>query len=504
MMALALWVLRRFLSWGVVVASFFIVTLVAGTEYYCFHRQAFGRPAPLAVVAFRVEVALLVWSFVASILLVPKTIKYLPNADEIAEQARGLHLMLPSGSLHPEDVLQWCKICRSYKPPRAHHCSQCNCCVTKMDHHCPWVNNCVHVGNQKAFFLFVLYVPIACAHSAAMMSPFALNVLLRRKKTISTFDTAVGIWCLTACAALVLVVGYLMKEQGVSLRYNMTPIEGYIVDKAETRRVNRTPSIPSFTYPYDLGFRRNVWEVFGHSAATCFLPTACPFRVYWPVLHGCSQFDLTMEQLSQKSEKALSSKQVVVLRTFNGRSLARRVVFCIPQIMHLGCCATLACPCVEPALDIAKGDTLVVSRFEKYWMFGRKKEQSATDYQPTGWFPRKLVKSLGDEPLPYPELAPMRGSWELPVRKAGEGRKELNDADIAFGTAFVFFDGARFRYRFSKEAFSVRKEPQTGVCSLNGVALVSRSLTELKWADGETWVRYSSGAAGANRKRGAC
>ena len=30
-----------------------------------------------------------------------------------------------------------CSRCNGFKPPRAHHCSQCDRCVMKMDHHCP-------------------------------------------------------------------------------------------------------------------------------------------------------------------------------------------------------------------------------------------------------------------------------------------------------------------------------------------------------------------------------
>ena len=54
----------------------------------------------------------------------------------------------------------------TWKPPRAHHCSECNFCVFKMDHHCPWINNCVGHRNMKYFLQFVFYIML----SSAMLS----------------------------------------------------------------------------------------------------------------------------------------------------------------------------------------------------------------------------------------------------------------------------------------------------------------------------------------------
>ncbi|KAI8055257.1 DHHC palmitoyltransferase-domain-containing protein [Syncephalis plumigaleata] len=54
--------------------------------------------------------------------------------------------------------IRYCHICQRVKPDRAHHCSQCNECVLRMDHHCPWVVGCVGYGNHKLFFLFLFYV----------------------------------------------------------------------------------------------------------------------------------------------------------------------------------------------------------------------------------------------------------------------------------------------------------------------------------------------------------
>lgn len=36
---------------------------------------------------------------------------------------------------------KFCVYCKIPKPPNAHHCRSCQCCVVDMDHHCPFVNN---------------------------------------------------------------------------------------------------------------------------------------------------------------------------------------------------------------------------------------------------------------------------------------------------------------------------------------------------------------------------
>ncbi|KAL2136822.1 hypothetical protein VTI74DRAFT_1036 [Chaetomium olivicolor] len=57
---------------------------------------------------------------------------------------------------------RWCSTCCNWKRDRAHHCSEIERCVKKMDHYCPWVGGIVGETAFKFFVQFTFYTAIYC------------------------------------------------------------------------------------------------------------------------------------------------------------------------------------------------------------------------------------------------------------------------------------------------------------------------------------------------------
>lgn len=71
-----------------------------------------------------------------------------------------------------------CATCLVPRPPGAHHCSVCDCCVAGFDHHCPFVGGCVGAGNRVTF-VCMLVAAAALSLYAAATSAAHFSLLLR-------------------------------------------------------------------------------------------------------------------------------------------------------------------------------------------------------------------------------------------------------------------------------------------------------------------------------------
>ncbi|XP_013187368.1 palmitoyltransferase ZDHHC6 [Amyelois transitella] len=280
-----------------------------------------------------------------------------------------------------KECLQFCSVCNGYKAPRSHHCRQCGRCVLKLDHHCPWINCCVGHLNHASFVKFLLAAVIGCLHASIVLSiciyhaihriwyihngtgsePMIYLTLTTLLLTLLAIGMAIGV---------VLAVGTLFYFQIRSILKNQTTIEDWIMEKAVCRHMEQ--GLRPFVFPYDLGRKRNFEMVF----------SAGYDGIHWPVRDGCGEYDLTLEQLSQKRDKLSRSRLYRCVSRYSGRWL--------PLLQSPR--AALAAPCsTEPRLPLREGDSVRVTRQRRYWLFGEKLTGSGEGRGPRGWFPRECA-----------------------------------------------------------------------------------------------------------------
>eukprot|EP01006_Ploeotia_vitrea_P012887 TRINITY_DN33961_c0_g1_i1.p2 TRINITY_DN33961_c0_g1~~TRINITY_DN33961_c0_g1_i1.p2 ORF type:complete len:231 (-),score=100.85 TRINITY_DN33961_c0_g1_i1:67-759(-) len=188
-------------------------------------------------------------------------------ADErIAGQLRDDPDLNPYRRDHRQNGYRFCDECECIKPMRTHHCSICKRCVLKFDHHCPWLNNCVGANNYRHFVLFLVYLWCGTLFFMTSSLPMLRDAIVDGRVESSSFLFAgiVAISAFLAATGFVLWNVYLMGT-------NQTTVEFYGNVFDSSRKRNTT-----FRNPYDLGFRNNVREVFGHNQTwwSWMLPSA--------------------------------------------------------------------------------------------------------------------------------------------------------------------------------------------------------------------------------------
>ncbi|KAH9958987.1 zf-DHHC-domain-containing protein [Russula dissimulans] len=170
---------------------------------------------------------------------------------------------------------RYCRMCKRYKPPRAHHCKTCKRCVLRMDHHCPWVNNCVGFYNYGHFIRFLFFVDISCTYHVTMLTRRVFDTFGNHYWDSS--DTKVLFWVIlnyATCVPVLLMVGGFSLYHFYAILGNTTTIEGWEKDKVAT--LIRRGKIREIKFPYNLGARRNVESMLGTNPLLWCCPNVGP------------------------------------------------------------------------------------------------------------------------------------------------------------------------------------------------------------------------------------
>jgi len=267
----------------------------------------------------------------------------------------------------------------------------------KMDHHCPWINTCCGHFNHGYFFYFLLFAPLGCVHSTYILGRtlyyaiyvdyfFSFNdsliVILSLAEFLCTFF-ATGL-----AIGVVIAVGSLWIIQLKSILKNETGVETWIKEKSQMR-MNEDNNSETFLYPYDLGRIRNFKEVITWTGQ-------CKGNgIVWTVAEGCGQYDLTIEQIMQKKDKAMHSQTYEIKKPYNGSLI---------PLFTFGCHVSFGSPCTdENRVPVSPGQIVKVTRWRKHWLYGQiifpldinssiSLKHRAKRGKPRGWFPRNCAR----------------------------------------------------------------------------------------------------------------
>ena len=164
---------------------------------------------------------------------------------------------------------RWCRVCDAPKPPRTHHCSVCKKCRLRMDHHCPWINQCVAYNNYGHFLRLLMYLVVGCAFVATVgMRPFLASMEVNASVPYVQGDLLVRLLSRRTRLQMTVVMALALGSALLALLlWNwwlaVTATTGIEVYAARSARKKLQLRGRIWVNQYDLGWRRNLEEVFG-------------------------------------------------------------------------------------------------------------------------------------------------------------------------------------------------------------------------------------------------
>ncbi|KAF9516559.1 hypothetical protein BS47DRAFT_1371685 [Hydnum rufescens UP504] len=245
-----------------------------------------SMPLLAALVPFNILLGLLFWNYFSTVRTDPGGVP--KNWEPDTRTDVGYEVKKLTG--RP----RYCRTCKEFKPPRAHHCQQCRR---------PWVNNCVGHYNYAHFIRFLILVDICCTYHLVMMSKRALAAIDPINYLDEPGSTELVFLVLNFCFCIpvILCVGIFSLYHFYCVANNTTTIEGWEKDKVAT--LVRKGKIREH-----LGTLQNVRYILGSSPLGFLLPTTpvTGTGLHYPVASGSGKW---IEFHNHESPRAESPRE---------------------------------------------------------------------------------------------------------------------------------------------------------------------------------------------------
>ncbi|KAG5439012.1 hypothetical protein PCANB_002343 [Pneumocystis canis] len=183
------WIIPPFLV-GVMGFTTWVYIVLICINYLIMHGRRLGI---VLLVVFFILLSMVALSFIRIIFTPPGYIprfkdlkEYLSNDIElgnyITDQMKTFYLY-DAYVCENDGFPRWCSVCEVYKPDRAHHCSEVQRCVLKLDHFCPWVGGVIGFTryNVHIFYIFRNSTTIESINFYARF--YLLNILYGTEKS---------------------------------------------------------------------------------------------------------------------------------------------------------------------------------------------------------------------------------------------------------------------------------------------------------------------------------
>lgn len=169
------------------------------------------------------------------------------------------------------DNTRICDVCKTYKPPRCHHCSRCNKCCLKFDHHCSFIDVCIGFHNYKYYvqfcitnFIMLVYYLILVNIEFTIIEELETSVIVN----VVITDVLTIIVLFINGQTLLTIFKLLPNNETITEYY---ALNAYIEGDHSHINIFQEGPIANFSMskdrkvlnPYNLGVSKNIKEVFG-------------------------------------------------------------------------------------------------------------------------------------------------------------------------------------------------------------------------------------------------